>query len=100
MKRFLSILTLGFVLAGVTLQVLRVFFKFENIPTLALLICIAIAAAINFLKQKISFIDIFNVILDSFNIPNNEVIDNIDEILYTDELYRSKINKILNKYTF
>jgi hypothetical protein len=38
--------------------------------------------------------------LDSFNIPNNEVIDNIDEILYTDELYRSKINKILNKYTF
>jgi hypothetical protein len=53
MKRFLSILTLGFVLAGVTLQVLRVFFKFENIPTLALLICIAIAAAINFLKQKI-----------------------------------------------
>jgi 1-deoxy-D-xylulose-5-phosphate reductoisomerase len=54
----------------------------------------------NFLKQKISFIDIFNVILDSFNIPNNEVIDNIDEILHTDELYRSKINKILNKYTF
>jgi len=28
------------------------------------------------------------------------VIDNIDEILYTDELYRSKINKILNKYAF
>ena len=54
----------------------------------------------NFLKQKISFNNIFNVILDSFNIPNNEVIDNIDEILYTDALYRSKINKILNKYTF
>jgi 1-deoxy-D-xylulose-5-phosphate reductoisomerase len=54
----------------------------------------------NFLKQKISFIDIFNIIWDSFNIPNNEVIDNIDEILYTDELYRSKINKILNKYIF
>lgn len=53
MKRFLSILTLGFLLAGVTLQVLGVFFKFENIPTLVLLICIAIAGVINFLKQKL-----------------------------------------------
>lgn len=53
MKRFLSILTVGFLLAGVTLQVLKVFFKFENIPTLAPLICIVIAIAINFLKQKI-----------------------------------------------
>ena len=52
----------------------------------------------NFLKQKISFIDIFNIISDSFDIPNNEVIANIDEILYVDELYRSKINKLLNKY--
>ncbi len=52
----------------------------------------------NFLKQKISFDNIFNIILDSFEIPKNEVIGNIDEILYVDELYRSKINKILNKY--
>ena len=37
----------------VTLQVLKVFFKFENIPTLAPLICIVLAIAINFLKQKI-----------------------------------------------
>ena len=54
----------------------------------------------NFLKQKISFNNIFNIISDSFDIPNNEVIDNIDEILYTDEIYRSKINKTINKYTF
>ena len=53
MKRFLSILTVGFLLTGVTLHVLKVFFKFENIPTLAPLICIVIAIAINFLKQKI-----------------------------------------------
>ena len=53
MKRFLSILALGFLLAGVTLQVLGVFFKFENIPTLAPLICIAIAGVISFLKQKL-----------------------------------------------
>ena len=54
MKRFLSILTVGFLLlAGVVLQVLKVFFKFENIPILAALICIAIAGVINFLKQKL-----------------------------------------------
>lgn len=53
MKRFLSILTVGFLLAGVTLQVLKVFFKFENIPALAPLICIVLAIAINFLKQKL-----------------------------------------------
>ena len=53
MKRFLSILALDFLLAGVTLQVLAVFFKFENIPTLAPLICIAIAGVISFLKQKL-----------------------------------------------
>ncbi|MDC0380804.1 hypothetical protein OAM52_03935 [Flavobacteriaceae bacterium] len=53
MKRFLSILTVGFLLAGVILQVIKVFFKFENIPTLAPLICIAIAGVINFLKQKL-----------------------------------------------
>lgn len=52
MKRFLSILTVGFLLAGVTLQVLKALFKFENIPTLAPLICIVLAIAINFLKQK------------------------------------------------
>ena len=51
MKRFLSILTVGFLLVGVTLQVLKVFFKFENIPTLSLLICIAIAVVINFVKK-------------------------------------------------
>ena len=53
MKLFLSILTVGFLLAGVVLQVLKVFFKFENIPILAALICIVIAIAINFLKQKL-----------------------------------------------
>ena len=53
MKRFLSILTVGFLLAGVVLQVLKVFFKFENIPILAALICIAIAGVINVLKQKL-----------------------------------------------
>ncbi|MGC6524877.1 MAG: hypothetical protein ACON30_01185, partial [Flavobacteriaceae bacterium] len=53
MKQFLSILTVVFLLAGVTLQVLKVFFKFENISTLAPLICIGIATAINFVKQKI-----------------------------------------------
>ncbi len=52
MKRFLSILTVGFLLAGVTLQVLKALFKFENIPTLAPIICIVLAIAINFLKQK------------------------------------------------
>ena len=46
----------------------------------------------NFLKQKISFNNIFNVILDSFEIPKNEVIGNIDEILYVDELYLSLIH--------
>ena len=52
MKRFLSILTVGFLLEGVALQVLKVFLKFENIPTLAPLICIVLAIAINILKTK------------------------------------------------
>jgi len=51
-----------------------------------------------FLKQKISFNSIYNLIEDSFDIPNNEIIGNIDDVLYVNEIYRSKIDKILKKY--
>lgn len=52
----------------------------------------------NFLQQKISFNNIFNIISDSFDLPDNEILDNIDDTVHADELYRAKINEILNKY--
>ena len=52
----------------------------------------------NFLQQKISFNNIFNIISDSFDLPDNEILDNIDDTVHADELYRAKINEIINKY--
>jgi high-affinity K+ transport system ATPase subunit B len=52
MKRFLSILTVCFLIAGVTLQVLKVFFDYENISAIAILSCLILAVIFNFINKK------------------------------------------------
>jgi len=51
-----------------------------------------------FLERQISFLSIFSIIEDSFNITLNSAITSIEEILDADIMYRQKIKQIINKY--
>ena len=51
-----------------------------------------------FLERQISFLSIFSIIEDSFNITLNNAITSIEEILDADIIYRQKIKQIINKY--
>ena len=51
-----------------------------------------------FLERQISFLSIFSIIEDSFNITLNSSITSIEEILDADIMYRQKIKQIINKY--
>ena len=51
-----------------------------------------------FLDGRISFLSIFSIIEDSFNISLNFMSSNIEEILNADNVCRQKIKQILKKY--
>ena len=51
-----------------------------------------------FLERQISFLSIFSIIEDSFNITLNSAITSIEETLDADIMYRQKIKQIINKY--
>ena len=51
-----------------------------------------------FLERQISFLSIFSIIEDSFNITLNSSITSIEETLDADIMYRQKIKQIINKY--
>jgi len=51
-----------------------------------------------FLERKITFLNIYSIIEDSFDISVSNLLSSIEDILETDKLCRQKINQIIKKY--